>query len=491
MHKDIEQTINTWNKHIIPKKENVDKLISSLNQIEDNKLKIERLYKISSEFKILSVLSENKKAMTESIIKFYNQNENDIILKLIEEQNNFQWKAIYYLEKSRRMIKDLNIVPRNYKFFDDIYAEYFWFIEKNRGVMEEKEIFDQWTPTPSPGLNIIINNLIYTQSGIKLILDYSTDTNNLENLFLYYEVMGDLYFLKFLLTKKIYNKTAGITYLYFATKSYEKSLQNKLLTERREIHREGIIGFDYQDILNRLLEEEGFKGAIYDVSSKLSYISHRYKYNIRDLSITFEGEPINYKKPIFKKINNHLRKIKIFEAEDLDSHERAWKYVLERLGFCLLHSFRDSHFYRKLAENWKKEKEMDLWFAHQFYQLAIEKKLSYAQEPLVGGGECEHMINSIPIEDKIVDKSDCIEMVDFLEERYRLHYPQTRQYALGESKYAVILITDRRSGVKSGNIRPSAPEKCILFKKNEEDNIWCALFVFQVFTKSPSKLKPL
>lgn len=54
-----------------------------------------------------------------------------------------------------------------------------------------------------------------------------------------------------------------------------------------------------------------------------------------------------------------------------------------------------------------------------------------------------------------------------------------------------ILITDRRSRVKSSDISPSAPENCILFTKNEEDNIWCAVFVSQVFTKSPSKLKVL
>ncbi len=80
-------------------------------------------------------------------------------------------------------------------------------------------------------------------------------------------------------------------------------------------------------------------------------------------------------------------------------------------------------------------------------------------------------------------------MGDFLEEQYRKYYSQTRQYALGESKYAVILITDRRSGLKNGNIRVSAPHNCILIRKDPKDNLWCAIFVFQVFLKSPSKLR--
>ena len=492
MHIDIEDTINTWNTHIIPKKESVEKLISSLSQIEDDKLKIERLFKISNEFKILSALSESKKNMTEHMIEFYNQNENQTILDLIEEYNDFQWKSIFYLEKSRRMIKDLNIVPPNYKFFDDIYVEYFWFIIQNKSVLEEPEMFDQYTPTPSPGLNIILNNITYTQSGIKLILDNFENSNDLEHLFIYYEVMGDLYFLKFLLTKKIYNETAGITHLYFATKSYEKSIKNKLLTERREIHREGIVGFDYQDILYRLFEEEGIRGAVYNVNGKLSYISKKYKYDIRDLSITFEDELIDYKKPVFEKINDHLKQIRSFNTKNLDSHDRAWKLILEKLGFILHHSFQNPQYFRKLAELWQKEKEMDLWFADKFYQLASEKQLSYTRESMIGGGKCEHIINSIPIEDKIVDRSDCIKMADFLEERYKKHYPQTSQYALGEgSKYAIILITDRRPGVNNCDIKPSAPENCFLIKKNEEGNIWCAVFVFQVYTKTPSQLKSL
>lgn len=173
--------------------------------------------------------------MTQSLCKLYNKNENKLILDLLEEYYDFQWKTILYQEKARRMIKDMNLVPPNYGFFNDIYVEYYWFIEKNKGVLEESELFDQWTPTPSPGLNIILNNLTYTQTGIRLILNVADENNNVEDLFLYNEVIGDLYFLKFLLTKKIYNETAGITHLYFAIKSYEDSVKFKYLLEKKEV----------------------------------------------------------------------------------------------------------------------------------------------------------------------------------------------------------------------------------------------------------------
>ncbi len=85
MYDDIEHTVNTWNNHIIPKKENVEKLISNLSKIDDVKTKIETLFNISKEFKVLSALSQSKKRMTEHLCKLDNQNKKKkkIILKII------------------------------------------------------------------------------------------------------------------------------------------------------------------------------------------------------------------------------------------------------------------------------------------------------------------------------------------------------------------------------------------------------------------------
>jgi len=58
-----------------------------------------------------------------------------------------------------------------------------------------------------------------------------------------------------------------------------------------------------------------------------------------------------------------------------------------------------------------------------------------------------------------------------------------------EEQYSIILITARRAGVKNGDIPATAPKNCILFKKDEENDIWCAVIAFQVFLNSPSHLK--
>ncbi|MFX0135236.1 MAG: hypothetical protein ACFFDN_16450 [Candidatus Hodarchaeota archaeon] len=38
------------------------------------------------------------------------------------------------------MIKDMNLVPPNYDFFNDIYNEYFWFIEEKKDVREDMNL---------------------------------------------------------------------------------------------------------------------------------------------------------------------------------------------------------------------------------------------------------------------------------------------------------------------------------------------------------------
>ena len=87
-------------------------------------------------------------------------------------------------------------------------------------------------------------------------------------------------------------------------------------------------------------------------------------------------------------------------------------------------------------------------------------------------------------------KSDHTNIGDFLREQYEIHYPQVRRYAIGkEGKFAILLITDKREEVRNDTIRASSPSKCLLFQYNEEDNLWCAVFAFQVIQKSPSQVK--
>jgi len=372
----------------------------------------------------------------------------------------------------------------------DIFEEYLWFIKERRGVRDNLELFDYLTPTPSTTLNILINNIIYSQIGIKDLLDYYERNQDLDSLLLYYETLGDLYVLKFLLTKKIFNEIAGISDLYYALLSYRSSVYNKKLTEKKYVYREGIIGFSYQDILYSLLNEEGYRGSPYNVSSKFSFGNTQYSFNIGEIPLDLKDNIVDHRSQVFKKINQNFKEIGLLDIVNGDSHDRAWILILNHIGIYLLHSYNDSQYFRKQAIEWENEGAMDLWFADKFYQLMYEEKISYYREPISGGGKCEHFLNDIPIEDKIIQQSEHKNIESLLEEQYNKCYPQIKQYAKGkDSKYAILLLTDRRAEIVNNEIQIAVPDRCIQFRYNKKDDLWVAVFAFQVFLKTPSQLK--
>ncbi len=196
---------------------------------------------------------------------------------------------------------------------------------------------------------------------------------------------------------------------------------------------------------------------------------------------------------VFEKINKHLEEAGILEKETRNIQDKTWQSLLEYLGRLLIQSYNKKNSFLKSAEKWKKEIEMHEWFHSKFQGFVQEHNfITYHTEADSGGGKCEHFINNIPIEDKIVDKSDNREMKEFLEEQYKKYYPQVRRYMGGQqSKYGILLITDKREEIKNDVIRASVPGSCLIFQYNEGDDLWCAVFAFQVLLKSPSQLKTL
>ena len=197
------------------------------------------------------------------------------------------------------------------------------------------------------------------------------------------------------------------------------------------------------------------------------------------------------KKDFFAEITEHLKKLGIVEQEPKDIQDRTWKVLLNYISSLLIQTYNKKNTFHSEALEWKVEKEMHTWFDLKY--LSLEKEhdfITYHSEPEAGGGRCEHFINKIPIEDKIVTSSDNENIEDFLEEQYEIHFPQERRYAIGkQSKYSILLITDKREEIIDGTNRAASPNKCLLFQYDEKDNLWCAVIAFQVIQKSPSELK--
>ena len=487
MKEDIVETISIWDNHIIPIKEKVKKMITLLDGLSDPAEKASTLFEISKEYKTLAFLSKSKENMALHMIKFYNSIEKNTTLSLMSERQDYEWKNILYQEKARRLMKDLNVIPPNYTFFMDIHIQYKWFIEDKMKIREERDLFDYQTLTTNHELNILLNNIKYSQSGISEILNQAKKKKNLEILFLYHEVMGDLFLLSFFLMKKVISEEAGATYLYFAIEHYRYSEKYKVLTDNKNVAVEGIVGYPYQDVLGIFFQNEAPYISPFNVSSKLSYIKRTYSIDISSFTFKDFGDEIGHRGKLFEKIKIHLIDI---ENDQRDSFDMTWKILLNHLGLLLLQSYNRTDAFRHFAEKWENEKEMHNWFDMRYIELqAKEDVIQYAKEAEVGGGKCEHIINGIPIEDKIASKSQNLYINEFIDEQYNKHYTQISQYANGsDSRYSILVIADKRPEVLDCKIKPDSPHNCLSFKYNKKDNLWCAIFVFQVYTKAPSQM---
>lgn len=104
----------------------------------------------------------------------------------------------------------------------------------------------------------------------------------------------------------------------------------------------------------------------------------------------------------------------------------------------------------------------------------------------VSGGNSDHWIDEIPIEDKLLKTEENLDNQNILEEKYNKHKDQIIREA-GKSGFGILCIADIRKEIKNNIVVAFPLKKCFhIYYKN---NIWIAVFLFQAFTKTPSKVK--
>ena len=72
-----------------------------------------------------------------------------------------------------------------------------------------------------------------------------------------------------------------------------------------------------------------------------------------------------------------------------------------------------------------------------------------------------------------------------IEEKYQKHKKQILREG-GSSGCIILILADIREEIKSNKYHAKIPKKC--FKIFFENDIWIAVFLFQAFTKTPSKV---
>jgi hypothetical protein len=104
----------------------------------------------------------------------------------------------------------------------------------------------------------------------------------------------------------------------------------------------------------------------------------------------------------------------------------------------------------------------------------------------VSGGDSDHWIDEIPIEDKLLKTEENLDHKNILEEIYNKHKGQIFREA-GKSGFGILCIADIRGKIKNNTIAAFPLKKC--FHVYYENNIWVAVFLLQAFTGTPSKVK--
>ena len=146
-------------------------------------------------------------------------------------------------------------------------------------------------------------------------------------------------------------------------------------------------------------------------------------------------------------------------------------------------SYKRKDIFRASAQSWSREmKDMQPWFN---ILIGIRFGDRYKEEAQISDGKVEHWVDNIPIEDKLIRSNDKLSDENIIEEKYQKHKKQILREG-GDVGCIILILADIREEIKSNKFNAKIPKKC--FDIFFENNIWIATFLFQAFTKSPSKL---
>ncbi len=184
------------------------------------------------------------------------------------------------------------------------------------------------------------------------------------------------------------------------------------------------------------------------------------------------------------KLNTQLAQLKFFEVNStLTKHMSAWFNLIQFYSRCLYTSYNDKKFLRMKAQTWNSEVK-DMHPLMNFY-LGGQFGERVKNEVRISDGMVDHVVDGIPIEDKLLKKSKHEDIELVISELFHEHLDQVNRQS-GISGFSILCVVDIRTDVKQNRIKSSPLAKC--FRIFFENSCWYAVFIFQAFTKSPSQI---
>lgn len=194
-------------------------------------------------------------------------------------------REIYYYEKCLKMLFE----HRRIKGIDlqNIISltnlEYEYFIEEKQDFPEEYYQYKMKLLEHNiyPGLYLVLKNLINSIKSVRRSLIYYKKNNQEKELFLFYEVKGDLFIqIYYLLKKNLILKNSIYTSLiqeaynnYKIAIKYKNAVQNQKPTT----YIDGLHGLNYLSLFSEFFKDLDL--YLHDVHKKFDYLSKRFELN--------------------------------------------------------------------------------------------------------------------------------------------------------------------------------------------------------------------
>ena len=382
-------------------------------------------------------------------------------------------------------------VDLKYKYFVDLDYNY------NYNDEEEGLYFDIYGESSKDKINIVINDLKYANRGVYNRLRYLEKEKNYEELFVWYEIWGDLYLAIQLL---LMMAGEGLTdNAKLSLNCYKKSRENLLMFSEQQTFYDGIYGMPYQiNFFDNLLKKNGFHG--YDRRSvhKMEFIERNILhkgsqdyFEYRDFS---KLDFLPSKEKLEKKLRDLLEE---YPFLGVNTNFKEWKTAIEYFHGLLLYNYKQRYL-NTYVNKWEREGDMQKWLQREIDRHLIisqnEPSFTSGREIKMGGGNCDHYYKNIPICDKWKRDSNAssypIKISEFISKLYDHNKAQFHSYAQ-EVKLGIVVVVDSRS-VTRENKSPDIADNCYRFSVNKvsEDAAIClVIFVLQISDIPPSERK--
>lgn len=252
--------------------------ISIYDEIKKLNKKLRKVSKNSEKYSFFWNLKENY-ALLKFNYKILNRYSRETSYE--KEFINTLCQEIYYFEKCLNMLREKYgesyIDFRHY--LNVAILEYQLFIEKELSFPKrfQKLHFKSSGVLPDPELNMIVNNILNAEVSLQNIINLREKEGSYKELFLFYEILGDLFIQIYALLNVYYTDESFQVFnnLVQAYKYYKISYKYKKMIETTSTYIDGLHGIPYLQNFYDFFNEIYIN--IHNVKKKIEFLEEKYK----------------------------------------------------------------------------------------------------------------------------------------------------------------------------------------------------------------------